>query len=365
MLLDSLQQRSDAGTDEVQALIGITYRALGTYFGASREESEAYLEQATTAFQRLHDQSPDNVNALLGLSSLAETRDERIDHLRQAVETDPSNQIAVQTLSNALHRLGMPGVRESINSQQQAYVATDHADEAARWRLAYGISVDYRVLLLQLEASYPSQIAEVEGSYAAFLEQIRQDLRWEEVLADASREPANDPERIAANLSIVCRHYARSMFGARDCIGSVLSVADAAATIGGTDTGLRLADAVDSSIRSVALDEFGVDAGDADWYERFAAAAQRMMASGAQTPGLYVAYAYMKPYMGNMDPDEMLTVLQRGSVRFPDHRDVAGVLMGEYLERGLRDEALAQARIYWGEGRMQEAEAYVDEWLAR
>ncbi len=369
--LTEVLQRPDIGSPDVQSLVGSTYVALA-HLTADRQLGQSYLDQAEATYLQILIENPADVRILRRLSSTATTPLGRAEYLRQAVEIDPTNLVAVHDLSRALLNVGsVASTLERVAVQERAYNEADLSIERDHLNLAFSLGLSYRVLIAQLDSSDPPadsvQITAVQSRLASFLDQAREDLHWESRLSEIRREPESDPEQTAAILSFICDRHARSTFGATDCIDSVTSVADAATVLGGTDTGLRLADAVASSIRSVALDEFGVDAHDADWTERFAAATQRMMASGAETPGLYFAYSYMKPYMRNLDPDEMLTTLQRGSARFPEDPDIAVVLMGEYLERGLRDEALEQARIVWGDGpeRMQEAAAYVDEWLSR
>ncbi len=69
--------------------------------------------------------------------------------------------------------------------------------------------------------------------------------------------------------------------------------------------------------------------------------------------------------MLDADPNDTLTLLQQGAAQVPDDRNIATTLLGENLERRMRDEAVEQAYIVWGEDpeRKQEAEAYVDDCL--
>ncbi len=363
--LTEVLQRPDIGSPDVQSLVGSTYVALA-HLTADRQLGQSYLDQAEATYLQILIENPADVRILRRLSSTATTPLGRAEYLRQAVEIDPTNLVAVHDLSRALLNVGsVASTLERVAVQERAYSEADLSSERDHLNLAFSLGLSYRVLIAQLESSDPPadsvQITAVQSRLASFLDQAREDLHWESRLSEALQEPASAPERTTATLSFLCDRHARATFGAGDCIESVATVADAMMSSGDTGTGLRLADAVASSMMSLAMDEFGVEADYADWRERFAELSQSLLSRGVETPSLYRAYFHMEL----QDPDARLETLQRGSARFPGNRDIANALASEYLDRGMRDEAINQMVIARGGSpeHLQAVQSYVDEWL--
>lgn len=331
--LEMLGGRPDADIVDVQLLLAAAYRALADTFSDGGATSEYYREQAAATFRQVHDRNPENVQALYGMGTVAPTREARLDYLRQIVETNPSDVSAVESLVRALRHLGTPGVLEAIDVRRRGYDNADRLDAAARWRLAFGIVLDHQVLFARLVSS-PSQLADAQARLDAFLDEAREDFRWEQLLSDISESAALDVERTTSNLSTVCHRHALTVFGPTGCMESIAHVAETVTSMGASPAGLQLADATASTMLSTFLVEFLLHDEYPDYQDRFLLSLRRMLSVGAGIGTVYVAYANIES-----DPQLRLIALQDGSARFPSDGQIALTLGSEYLRQGMRDQA--------------------------
>ncbi len=346
--LSELLTRPDVNAPEAQEILGHTYLLLAT-LSEDPVVRQSYRDQANATFQSWSIEDPTDVRSLYGLSAAATRREQSAAHLRRAVAIDPTDLRAVDFLAQVLlNTSGVPAITESIEIQEYAYAEADIPIETRRVILASSITSHYRELIRRLESTQDAsdagaaETAEAQARLATFIAQARQDLAIDSRLMEIRQGAADDPDRTVSHLSILCHDRSLFMFGADVCVEALDTVVDAALASPATADSVNLADAIGSTLRSLALDNLGtIDREFPGWRTHFATSLRVLMSSGVLSDTVSYAYSYVE----REDADARLTTLQRGAELFPDSQDIRSALVFEYILRGMREEAIEQYLI--------------------
>ncbi len=276
--LSELLSRPDVNAPEVQEILGHTYLLLAT-LSEDPVVRQSYRNQANATFQSWSIDDPTDVRPLYGLSATATRRGQSVAYLRRAVAIDPTDLRAVEFLAQVLlNTSGIPAITESIEIQEYAYAEAEVPTELRRVLLASSITSHYRELIRRLESTQDAsdagsaEIAEAQARLTAFIAQARQDLAIDSKLIEIGQAPADDPDRTVSHLSILCHDRALFMFGAGASVEALDIMVGAALASPATVDGVKLADAIGSALRSLALDNLGtIDRAFPDWRTHFAA----------------------------------------------------------------------------------------------
>ncbi len=345
--LSELLDRTDVNAPEVQEILGHTYLLLAT-LSESPDARQSYRDLADVTFQGRSTEDPSDVRPLYGLSAAARTREQSAAHLRRAVAIDPTDLRAVEFLARVLLNMsGIPAVLESIEIQEYAYAEADLSNEMTRLRLASSLAFHYRNFIERLESalgtpeSDEARIADAQARLTAFIERVRQDMAIDTKLMEIRQAPTEDSSLTVSYLSTLCHRHAIVVFGAGNCIDSMDVVIEAALTTSTTAVGTQLAEAIGSTLRSMVIDAWMFERDFPEWRRHFAASLRELIAAGVQSEAVY----YNHYYMELEDAGARLLTLQRGLELFPDSQNIRQALVGEYVLRRMREEAIEQYLI--------------------
>jgi hypothetical protein len=238
--------------------MALAYRRLAD--GRDDGEALAHRELARRIYVDLAD--PSNVDALLGLVSLADDPAERERLLREIVEIAPERAFELRLLARQLSANGK--ALEAAELYERAYTV---AEGLHKWHMA-------------METLGAYERAAVPNRAAAFRARARSDSRLDALTAEVAGPAASQPERAAAILKLVCYHDFVDVLGGAGCLAGLRAVAASARTF----RSIPLAETFAGALRTASLAGRRLHTEDASWPEEFRAALGEIIYMGTTSP---------------------------------------------------------------------------------
>ncbi len=292
---------------------------------ADETERAQYRDRAGEIYRSVVRDDPANPRGWLGLSSLAEVREEREYLLRQAVGTDPTDDGLLQLLAD---------------------VIVDPIERADVWEQAYSVApTEIRMLYFAGLAVPAYERAGAADRAAALRDRVRTDLRLDARFSDLSDPGATSPDRVGAALEEACKSEILAIFGANTCLENIQAVLAAAEE----DTAFLL-----SASRGILVAARGqggrwLELEDPQWRQRFESTLEALMDTGMAPQSVYTTLAFI-----TQSTEKRVRTMRAAAGRFPLDCEIAFGLGLAELDAGNRSEAiqaLSQARDLLPESR--------------
>jgi hypothetical protein len=198
---------------DVRASIAAMYGLMAGYWGANNPDPDLH-DRAAKLIHGVLEEDPSNVGGLLGLASIAPTREERLSAMRRVVELDPSP-MHLEFLASALAQ-DRGNLAESAALLERAYeAAMQRAPGPYAWRFARDAVFEYEA------AELPSRATQLR-------ERFERDLGLDAKLAEIAHAEAVDPARLNGVLGDLCSELIVRMLGASRCLAGIAHIVDAA-----------------------------------------------------------------------------------------------------------------------------------------
>jgi hypothetical protein len=226
----------------------------------------AYRARARTIYQALADQDPPVVDALVGLSTLASTDEERERLMRRAVELAPTNVSGLYMLARSLGRSSDARL-EAGELYERAYAAQTGLN---KWH--------------QARDSVSAYIDAQRWDLAARLKaRVRNDLGPDALLSQLADRAALTSERATTVLNVLCYESVLYVLGGSDCVRAIDSVASA---VGTSRAPVPLAESVAAAMLEAGFVGESMTAAKPDWRETFRKWLHATLASGVTSKTL-------------------------------------------------------------------------------
>lgn len=256
----SLQAAPDAGQPIPRLWTALAYRRLAE--GRDDGEALAQRELAHRIYVDLAAADPSNVDARLGLVSLSDDPAERERLLREIVEIAPERAFELELLARQLSANGR--ALEAAEVYERAYTV---AEEMHKWHVA-------------IETLRAYERAAVPNRAVAFRARARSDSRLDALTAEVAGPAADEPERAAAVLKVVCYHAFVDVLGGAGCLAGLRAVAASARTL----RSVPLAETFAGALRTASLAGWRLHMEDAAWPEEFRAALGEIIDAETTSP---------------------------------------------------------------------------------
>ncbi len=326
--LETLSGPAYEETRQVMLSIASTYYALSNL--SEGTEAQQYRAASRDAYARVHEQYPQDSDALLGLALFTDTAQERAALLRQAAELAPGRVLTVRLYVNTL-----PWTREG-------------AVEAASFLERLYDSADpplHRGALLALKdaAAFYSRFG-MEEEADRLRNKLDADIAPATQMNLLERAPDLSVAEIDAAIQSLCQPSAADMLGIHYCVDALIAGLHSLSV----DPGDTVSDFV---ARSTALLEgvnlvAGSDASmsdERDWREEINTVIRtRFFDEDLETAALYAAYAFTTPADATDRSQRIIDGLEMAVTLDPDNGDYAANLARMYENDARWEDALVQ-----------------------
>lgn len=330
--LQALEQSPAAVHPNVRLSMGSANFGLA---GMTSDETERaqYRDRAKQIYRAVVEDDPANTGAWLGLSSLAETREQRANLLREAAATDPTDDGVLGLLANVLF---------------------DPLERAVVLEQGYSVApTETRKLYFARNAVTAYEIAGAADRAAALRARVRTDLRLDDRLGDLADPKAASPDRVGVALEEACKSDMLQIFGAASCLENIQTVLEAA------EEDTAFLDSASRGIQVAARGSLWLQIEDPQWRQRFESALDALIDTGVAPVSAYTTHAFV-----TQSTERRVQTMRAAAVQFPLDGEIAfGLGLAEF-DAGNRSEAiqaLSQARDSLPESRHE----FIDQMLSR
>lgn len=313
--------------------------------GQSAEESTELREQASQIYRELAAEDPPNVQALIGLSALAGTREERVDLLERAVAVDPTYVFGLQSLATVISSSDEPeDVIRGAQYLEQAYVS---ANGNRKWSIAADAVLKYE------RAGSPNQASE-------FAARVRADFGLDEKVGRFTAVWALAPEVLERTLLQLCGDSAVFLFGGAPCFDGIRATVSFVENAPTTSLSIAAAEAAAEAISRAAGLGWRVQAEYPEWEDALLMWMERLTNSDEVTASIFVTQARLLA----AEKEKRLAAMQNAARLAPADGEIAFGLALALFDLARWPEALQElyrARDLLPEGRR----VVVNEFLQR
>jgi hypothetical protein len=240
---------------DVRAEVAAVYLQSVDFWRADVPESRFY-DRAKKLIHGVLAEDPTNVGALMSLSTIAPTNDERVAALRRVVAVDPSP-AHLEFLASALTDLA-----ESAALYERGYeAAMQRGGGYYAWRFARLAVFEY------YEAGLPDRAAQLR-------ERFERDLGLDAKVAEIAQAEAVEPARLTDVLGELCAELVLRTLGAKHCLAGIDHVVVAADAASG-NAKARLAQSASDAMFLAARTGDVLSGADASWRGRFESTLRR------------------------------------------------------------------------------------------
>ena len=244
---------------DVRAEVAAVYLQSADYWRADVPVSRFY-DRAKKLIHGVLAEDPTNVGALMSLSTIAPTNDERVAALRRVVAVDPSP-MHLEFLASALDR--DPGnLPESATLLERGYeAAMQRGGGYYAWRFERMAVFEYE------RAGLPDRAAQLR-------ERFERDLGLDAKVAEIAQAEAVEPARLKDVLGELCAELVLRTLGAKHCLAAIDHVVVAADAASG-EAMARLAQSASDAMFLAARTGDVLSGTDASWRGRFESTLRR------------------------------------------------------------------------------------------
>jgi hypothetical protein len=244
---------------DVRSSVAGIYLLADGYWRASNPQPWL-KDRAAALIHGVLEQDPKNVEALLGLASIAPTRDESVAALRRVVALDPSP-MHLEFLSGELAH-NEANLAESAALLERAYeTAMQRSSGNYAWRFARNAVFEYGW------AGLPDRAAQLRKRF-------EQDVGLDAKVAEIAHAEAVEPARLNDVLGELCAELILRMLGAERCLAGIEHVVAGADAAGGKDKTRLANDASDAMFLAARTGDV-LSAADPSWRSRFESTLRR------------------------------------------------------------------------------------------
>jgi hypothetical protein len=325
--IQSIQPRVRAGDRVARDYIASAHSQIALFLPADAEEKLRHRNSARAIYAELVEQDARDVDALLGMSSVAKDLNERIDLLRRIVSIAPGSP-TVPFLADALANRG--GANDALEAAEVLDANYRLLPKGSGWAIAA------RAVALYERAGVPDR--------SRFLrDRMREELGAASLVSELQRIPETTSVRAGQILQKLCDTSAVAVLGASVCLEGLSEMSRILTRLPGRVDAPGFAEILAGRIRVI-----GTVAGwdpltrDANWQRTISSIFLAMEAANIESPVILVTRARLSEW----DPVQRLRLVDRAAqLAAPDDGPTLQLLADEYILLRRPTDALALLRM--------------------